>query len=137
MSRHQPQLIDVMICDDVRQEVTGKLVIVGMYLDNIGVPHLPFSLPTLTFLCKWRVEGGPLPSGELEVVAPSNQVLHRVTLRPPDGAAPATGSILTPIQIQPFIIGECGQHRLLFRSEGGRARTIARFEVHSPQSASP
>ena len=37
-----------LICDDVRQEVTGKLIIVGLYMGTITVPQIPAQLPGLT-----------------------------------------------------------------------------------------
>lgn len=40
----------ILICDDVRPEVNGKLIIIGLYQDTMTVPQLPFSLPSLTFL---------------------------------------------------------------------------------------
>jgi hypothetical protein len=40
----------IIMCDDIRREDNGKLVIIGMYMDTIQVPALPFPLPTLTFL---------------------------------------------------------------------------------------
>jgi hypothetical protein len=39
-----------LVCDEVRQEVGGKLIIIGVYTPDIGVPQIPFSLPTLTFV---------------------------------------------------------------------------------------
>ncbi len=38
-----------IVCDDVRQENTGKFIILGMYMGNITVTQLPFALPTLAF----------------------------------------------------------------------------------------
>jgi len=41
-----------LICDEVRREDNGKLLIVGLYLPDIVVAQLPFVLPSLTlFLC--------------------------------------------------------------------------------------
>lgn len=39
-----------IICDDVRREDNGKLLILGMYLGTIVVPGLPTALPTFTLL---------------------------------------------------------------------------------------
>lgn len=41
----------IIMCDDFRREDNGKLIIIGMYMDTIQVPALPFPLPTLTFFC--------------------------------------------------------------------------------------
>ncbi len=41
----------IIMCDDFRREDNGKLILLGMYMDTINVPALPFPLPTLTFFC--------------------------------------------------------------------------------------
>ena len=40
----------VLICDDVRREDNGKLIVLGMYLPDMSVTQIPFPMPTLTFL---------------------------------------------------------------------------------------
>jgi len=37
-----------LICDEVRREDNGKLLIIGLYLPDIVVPQLPFVLSSLT-----------------------------------------------------------------------------------------
>ena len=39
-----------ILCDDVRREDNGKLIILGMYLGTIAVPMLPMVMPTMTAL---------------------------------------------------------------------------------------
>lgn len=40
-----------LVCDEVRREDNGKLLVIGMYNDNnILLPQVPFVLPHLTFL---------------------------------------------------------------------------------------
>jgi hypothetical protein len=38
-----------LICDEVRREDNGKLMILGVYTPDIAVPQIPVVLPTLTF----------------------------------------------------------------------------------------
>jgi len=133
MKKHPAKLIDVIICDEVRQENTGKLLIIGMYLDNIGVPRLPFMLPVLTFLCKWRFESGQFPLGTYQLVAPSGQIEHTHCIETAEPQPESAGQILVPIRVQPFRITETGEYRLHFKPDGGRRRTIARFHVHTPE----
>ena len=45
-----------IMCDDVRQENTGKLILIGMYMGNITVTQLPFLLPTLAFFQQFEVD---------------------------------------------------------------------------------
>jgi hypothetical protein len=41
----------ILICDDVRREDNGKIIILGMYFNEVTVPQLPFPMPSLTFFC--------------------------------------------------------------------------------------
>jgi hypothetical protein len=41
----------IIMCDDVRREDNGKIIILGMYFTEMNVPQLPFPLPSLTFFC--------------------------------------------------------------------------------------
>jgi hypothetical protein len=38
-----------IMCDEVRQEINGKFLLLGMYTPDIAVPQLPIVLPVLTF----------------------------------------------------------------------------------------
>lgn len=40
----------IIVCDDVRREDNGKLIVLGMYLPDMVVPQIPFGMPSLTFL---------------------------------------------------------------------------------------
>jgi hypothetical protein len=39
-----------IMCDEVRQENNGKLIVVGMYTPDMAVFQLPYVCPVLTFL---------------------------------------------------------------------------------------
>jgi hypothetical protein len=41
----------ILVCDDVRREDNGKMMVIGLYLPDMIVPQIPFILPTLTFFC--------------------------------------------------------------------------------------
>lgn len=38
-----------IMCDEVRREDNGKLIIIGMYTPNMGVPQIPYKVRALTF----------------------------------------------------------------------------------------
>lgn len=38
-----------LICDDFRREDNGKLILIGVYVDTIVLPQLPFALPSISF----------------------------------------------------------------------------------------
>jgi hypothetical protein len=48
----QPQFFHklTLVCDDVRREDNGKLIIIGVYTPDIRVAQIPFVFPSLTFL---------------------------------------------------------------------------------------
>jgi hypothetical protein len=39
-----------LLCDDIRREDNGKLLVIGMYTGSIGLPQIPFLIPSLTFV---------------------------------------------------------------------------------------
>lgn len=135
MTGKAPRLIDVIICDEVRQENTGKLLVIGMYLDNIGVPQLPFVMPVLTFLCKWYCESGSLPLGSYELKTPAARTLLSQNLERTEPSPEAPAQMLVPIRFQALHLTETGKYRLSFKPEGGRSRIIASFRVHTPIEA--
>jgi len=38
-----------LVCEDVRQEINGKFIILGLYTPDIVFPQIPTTLPSLTF----------------------------------------------------------------------------------------
>ena len=52
--------MDVIICDDLREEISGKLTFVGVYGEYLATESFPVSLANLCFI--WRIRGKrPLP----------------------------------------------------------------------------
>jgi hypothetical protein len=39
-----------IMCDEVRMENNGKLMILGLYTPDMSVPQFPFTVPVLTFV---------------------------------------------------------------------------------------
>jgi hypothetical protein len=39
----------ILVCDEVRQEINGKFIILGAYTPDMTIPQIPFALPSLTF----------------------------------------------------------------------------------------
>lgn len=50
----QEHFASFVACDDIRTEVSGKTLLIGMYGGNIIVPTLPAQIPKLVFLVKLR-----------------------------------------------------------------------------------
>lgn len=65
-------LINCVICDDVRTELWNKETIVGVYNGGISVPVLPWSMPIcLWFQVIWSGEGEL--QLEIQILDPSNR----------------------------------------------------------------
>jgi hypothetical protein len=41
----------IVVCDEIRREDNGKLILLGVYFREIIVQALPLTIPSLTFLC--------------------------------------------------------------------------------------
>ena len=39
----------IVLCDEIRVENNGKLMLLGVYTPDMSVPQLPFVIPSLTF----------------------------------------------------------------------------------------
>ncbi|NOZ94443.1 MAG: hypothetical protein GXP47_06870 [Acidobacteria bacterium] len=66
-------------------------------------------------------------------MSPSNRVVQQLDFPVAPAPAGAGGLLLTTLRVQPFPIEETGQYRLMFKPPGGRARAVARFDVHTGQ----
>jgi hypothetical protein len=39
----------IVLCDEIRQEVNGKFILLGVYMPDMTLSQLPFVIPALTF----------------------------------------------------------------------------------------
>ena len=76
MARKKPKFDYAIICDDIREEIRGKLSFIGIYGSNILVSKIPFVLPKLCFAISYRdVKGGDTFS--IELINPSGEQLGK------------------------------------------------------------
>ena len=47
-----PDLQSTLLCDDVRQERTGKFILIGLF-DSLGSPTFPFRHPRMFLTTRW------------------------------------------------------------------------------------
>lgn len=129
MSAQAPKLIDLIVCDEVRREDNGKLLVIGMYLGSILAPHVPFRMPKLSFFFKWKTNGA-LPTGEFRLTNPSKEVVGGFgmkTDRTPDSVGALFYMTFTLENTQ---LTEAGTYTLSYKPpEGKRYRPISSFEV--------
>ena len=92
----------VIICDDIRQETTGKVILVGVYAENLVVPSLPVSLSLSFWIRLKRVEPG---LSELTVrIGANDKKQHeaKITIDVPDDVPDVTGNVNIYLQDIPI-----------------------------------
>lgn len=116
-----------LICDDVRREDNGKLILLGLYTGNIAVPQIPFSLPLLTFFTalesdrpgqwsmKFRLQN--LETGKNLVEGAGG-----ITIQQP-------GLIVAPIKIGGVQFQAVGAYNFILEIEESREQIITGFNV--------
>ena len=73
------ELIDWMICDDLRREDSGKLIYIGVYPANdIVVGNIPVVLPKLVFSTKWKMDKAS-KKYEFRVTSPDGVMVAQVS----------------------------------------------------------
>lgn len=84
-----------IVCDDVRTEITGKEILIGVYSSDISIPSTPFNIGLCIWI-QWSASiAGKIPF-RLRVHAPNNIILF-------DGGADVT--FVSPNHMGTFVIG--------------------------------
>ena len=122
------RLVDVIVCDDVRVERNGKLLLIGVYLGNILCEELPTLLPTLSFVTKWNTEKGQAKKGVYRFLDPSGaEVASTQPQIPPNSERKPFHVSIS--QFVPMRLRVSGSYRWTFCEEGGRIKTLAKISV--------
>ena len=115
-----------VMCDDIRQENTGKFILIGIYMGNITVPQVPVVLPSLAF---FQVFESDRPANltfrarleRMDTGQPLVEAMGMVNIqRPGIGIAPLRFS---PVQIPTF-----GSYNFVLNIEGEQP-IISSFDV--------
>ena len=132
---------EAIYCDDVRQEVSGKLTFVGVYSGNMIVVRTPTALPKLCVFVKIITPiGEPLGTHTVQVLHDDKVIgelrndgstLERDT---PNDATHAIRSVV--ITVSPFEVTDEGQVKVRVVLEDGSelAAPALRIEVAAPPS---
>lgn len=127
-----------LICDDVREEKSGKETLVGVYNEKIIVKSLPTLLPKLCFRIRITQIRRPLDIA--------------LSLRAPEGGDSITGlKAIIPtsteessehnltLVMSPFVLKAEGEYSLIVE-HGGKEETVLRFiaeimktPIHKPK----
>lgn len=46
----KPKVLNVLLCDDIRQEANGKYIVIGIYSGDVLVPEFPTQLVFATYI---------------------------------------------------------------------------------------
>ena len=112
-------------CDDIRQEVTGKYILIGVYSGNLGLPFFP----AVTALGFW-VLARPSQRGDYDV---------QLRVQDPDGKEVTGGHMIIRVQEveetalvippMPISLERPGEIALQYREGDGSWRTICTLEA--------
>lgn len=67
---------NVLICDEIREEVGGKQLIIGAYSGVILIPFLPFFAPKITVRFEIKVAKAHYDHAECTVLRPNGSIFY-------------------------------------------------------------
>lgn len=121
-----------IMCDDMRQEVTGKLILIGCYVGSIAVPHVPIAIPGLTFLQLYESDR---PSNiSFKVRLERMDTGQVITQAMGMGVIPKPGLGAAPVRLAPVPFPVFGTYNLVVEIEGEQP-SIFSFDVVQPTQA--
>lgn len=105
------ELIDWMICDDLRREDSGKLIYIGVYpADEIIINKSPMILPKLVVSTKWKTDNN-LMKYEFKIIAPDSKIVAEVNGELPKTEKERKVSFIQ-FAISPFKIEGPGDYKI-------------------------
>lgn len=116
-----------LVCDQVRQEVSGKFIIIGLYTGGITVPQIPFSIPSLAFFNVFRADApGPYRfTGSLTELGTGALVARASGVAP----APLIAPTVIPVYFQNLQIRNLGTFNWSIVIEGEPEPFMTQFDV--------
>lgn len=116
-----------LVCDDVRQENTGKFIIVGLYTSTMGIPQIPFVLPFLTFFMFVNADRPEQASFRMRLERMENG--QRLVEGMGMIAVQRPGIGASPMRVGPIQFQATGMYSFVVDIEGLRDPIITSFEV--------
>lgn len=123
----KPKLIDWIICDDVRQEITGKTTIIGIYGADIIVPQTPMVLPQLCIITKWDIKSGIFKEIVFRLELPDGSQLGPITAKAPHNIKGER--LMMHLAFIPFQIQIAGTYKIFLKIDGEPEKKLGEFEV--------
>lgn len=123
----KPKLIDWILCDDVRQEASGKTTIVGIYGTDVIVPMTPMVLPQLCIITKWDISSGVFKEIVFRLELPDGNQLGPIAAKAPHHIKGERLSM--HLSLIPFQIQLLGTYKIFLKIDTELDRKIGEFEV--------
>lgn len=116
--KSKPKFIDMLVCDDIRREDSGKLLFVGVYMDKIIVRAVPLVLPQIVIFSKW--EGGKevISNFDFTLYTPDNKVMANIKGKvppPPNAVEKNKIKHIIQLKIAPFKVETTGEYKIKFK----------------------
>jgi hypothetical protein len=72
-------VVSALICDDVRREINGKEILIGVYTRPYIVPQLPFKLIQLVVRMEMFFDGDKVDLMELRLQSPPGKIIYETS----------------------------------------------------------
>ena len=118
-----------VLCDDIRKEDNGKLILIGVYTGNILVSTFPAHLGAAAYLHGFATSHGDFPLEiRYRVECPDTKVFQLQGMGTVNVQGP-TSEIGTPVVKAILEVAKPGWLSLAYRLEGGRWKTLLKKEI--------
>jgi hypothetical protein len=120
------QVINTIICDDVRREDNGKDILIGVFNDSMVVEVLPALLPT--FGIRFLMKAASVGSYKIEsaVSGPDGKEMVKLVGDLSFSSSKYLSSF--SFKVSPMVINAIGKHEITFGVHG-QTKVVHTFEV--------
>ena len=120
--------INTILCDDVRQEIGGKMSLMGIYSKDMVVNKVPAILPFINLIVMFEDIKEPFDNIFVSVITPESEPMQ-VTYLPPPGLEKGK-DVNIIIGLSPFRLNATGPAKFEIRlSKNEKPRIVHRFSI--------
>jgi hypothetical protein len=124
--KKMPEVTYWLSCDDVRQEVNGKITLVGVYGEDILLPSLPQRMPQyciLMFISNFTESNNI----SFRIESPKGEKIASLELAPPPDKKQETSRAL--IYLSPWEWKEAGKYKLIAKIGDSAEKIFGHIDV--------
>ena len=120
--------IKTILCDDVRQEVGGKISLMGIYSQDIVVNKVPTIVPSINLVVMLEDIKEPFEKAYISVVMPKSDTIKVSYPAPPNIEKGKTVNLV--LGLAPFKLNDTGKAKFEIRfSEDEKAAIVHHFSI--------